>query len=116
MTGTTISAMPRPCSVCNSPFEAALHEAFQDGVSYRNLAAHFRLSHAAVHRHEKSHHYEKRRGLPVVHAAPKPYPQLPAPRNEPVSPPSNSPSEGGVAGAYQRNFIQGLLRAYRRTG
>lgn len=107
--------MPRPCSVCNSPSEEVLHKAFLTGVSLRNLGARFGVSHAAVHRHERSHHYEKRRGVPVIHVSPKPYPRLPIARNTQV-PPVTSPHEGGVAGAYQRSLIESLLRAYRRAG
>ncbi len=36
-----------------------------------------------------------------AHVSPKPYPRLPARRNEPVSAVDPPPSEGGVAGAYQ---------------
>ena len=107
--------MPRPCSVCNSPLEQVLHETFLAGVSYRNLAARFGVSHAAVHRHEKAHHYEKRRGLPVIHLSPEPYPRFPPPRNATASPSPISSGEGGVAGAYQRNLIESVLWAYRRT-
>jgi hypothetical protein len=60
--------------------------------------------------------YEKSRGLPIIHAATKPYPRLPDPSNGPVSPPSLPPSKGGVLRAYQREFIQSLLRAHRLTG
>lgn len=105
--------MGRACRACKHSLEGKLHEQFLAGVSFRYLALAFGLSQSAIFRHEKNHHFEKKRGIPVIHVAPKPYPVFPAPRRGP-SPPATTPPEGGVVGRWQREFMAKLLRAHRR--
>jgi hypothetical protein len=47
--------MPRPCSICRHPERLAMDQALAAKESYRDIAARFGTSPAALHRHQQRH-------------------------------------------------------------
>jgi hypothetical protein len=57
--------MPRPCSLCQHPEREAIDQALAAKEPYRDIAARFGTSPAALHRHQQRHAQPPAGGVPL---------------------------------------------------